>query len=364
MKRKHFLLVTFAILLALDASAAKYDLDITLSTGISRAHRKAIAKDLAVLENLNFKTAADSETLKVLGIDKLNSLVLSNWLEDRVKYIIEDTSSKLIRKRIRIEERLYNFENPSARVTLEIAAAKLANSSASVTVMSNIGSLMYFSGKSEQILYSYPVRSGVLKKEYVKVSSPRSGLIMIGEGLFNRRYDFDRENVKAKVNSLKRLTTFFHEARHSDGSKSSLAFFHAICPTGHDFAGLSACDRNLNGPYAVGAQITKELLKNCITCTDDAKERMKLRYLDSLNRIIKITTKISEVDSKKIEKLEEDQSQIKFLLEIISQEDRVEALKEMKRLEKEILAISSNEGNMIQVASKYLDATPEGKRFE
>lgn len=319
-------------------------------------------KDLEVLENLEFFRDADAETLKVMGLSSLDSKSATNWLEKRVAYVIEQTDWKKIEKSIKIEESFFNFENQNIEPTIEQATS--APTSEGVVVMSNLGAALYYAGKSSKSLFSYPVKLGLLKKETVKFSSPRAGLIMIGDGHFMDRFDHDKDNKKAKANSFGRLSTFFHEARHSDGAGENLGFFHAVCPDGHDFQGYNACDRNLNGPYAVGAQMTKEFLKNCDDCSDEVSERMKISYLGSVDRIIKETKKPAANQSAEVTSLEMTIEFKEILLSLQSGAEKEATMKEIAELKAKILAISEREGTIEVIASKYIDASPEGERID
>jgi len=350
------------LILAGSIQAKDHNVDIKFSKGISKKFRKAMDRDLSVLERLDFKKEADQETLKVLGLDSLNADSATKWLEDRVQVVIEELSSKKLEKKIKIEERYFNFENADVNPNIEIPTS--TPSGKGVTVMSNLGAALYFAGKSAGSLFSFKVKTGFMKSETVKFSSPRAGLIMIGPGHFMERFDFDKDDRKAEANSYNRLATFFHEARHSDGAGKDLGFFHAVCPDGHDFQGLNACDRNLNGPYAVGAQMIKEFLKNCDNCNDEVQERMKLAYLGSTNRIIKVTKKVAEIDNFEVSLLQTTLDMKEILLPLLSGAELEAAQKEIAEIKAQILAIAEREGKIIEVPSKYVDASPEGRRIE
>ncbi|MFT6071173.1 MAG: hypothetical protein ACJAT2_001445 [Bacteriovoracaceae bacterium] len=351
-----------ALSLSTSAVAAKHDVNIKFSKGISKKQRKFMDRDLEVLEKLEFFRDADQETLKVMGLEQLNSKTATDWLEKRVAYVIEETDWKKIEKKLSVEEKFFSFENQSIEPTIERATS--APTGKGVVVMSNLGAALYYAGKSSRSLLSYPIKTGLFKKEKVKFSSPRAGLIMIGEGHFMDRFDHDQDNKDAKANSFGRLSTFFHEARHSDGAGKNLGFFHAVCPDGHDFQGYNACDRNLNGPYAVGAQMTKEFLKNCDDCDDVVKEKMKVSYLASVDRIIKETKKPGTSHSADVTSLEFTLEMKELLLSFQEGAEREATMKEITELKAKILAISESEGTIVTTASQYIDASPEGERID
>lgn len=277
--------------------------DIVLSAKISPQYKKLLQRDMVALDNLKFQPA-DEETLMLMDLPALNSQTAKEWLEKRVSYVIEEdalTVLKLLFKKTIFEDRKEsNFPNasilPYGMDPANAAPAKKSKKEEepkAVTVMANIGAALYYGGKTEGKVYGMKISRGFLKKAIkVPVESPRTGIIQVGEGLFLDRLSINRTNPNALSNSINRLATFFHEARHSDGNGSSLSFFHASCPAGHDYAGVAACDENLNGPYTVGAVMTAEMLKACEeNCSPTEKEILKMLVLDSQNRIMKITRK-------------------------------------------------------------------------
>lgn len=273
--------------------------DITLSRGIKNHLRDKIERDMNVLENLKFKPSAEEGTLKLMGVSELNAQTATNWLSERVNYVIEENALSvlklLIKKSVYVERQGVDFPNNDVLpYSMDPKnKASLFNEEEGVVVMSNIGAGLYMAGKNESKVYGMKISRGLLKKGIrVSVESPRSGIIQIGEGLFMKEITVNNDKPESVANSINRLATFFHEARHSDGNGSSLAFAHSPCPAGHDMAGAYACDEGLNGPYTIGAVMTKEMLKSCDeTCTEREKEILKIIILDSQNRIMKTTRK-------------------------------------------------------------------------
>lgn len=264
--------------------------NIHFSEKIADDQYQDMLRDLELLNNFNFSTTADELTLKVMGLKDLNSDSAKKWLEDRVYFVSEDLNNAGLRQILFVLKEKFKFDHKNVKPEIEKSNTKPSREA--VTVMSNTGAALYLFAKELGSLIGVKVKTKEGEQKYLKLSSPRVGMITVGPGLFLEKFMYDKINKKAESNSLFRLATFFHEARHSDGNKKHIAFIHAICPDGHDFQGYNACDRNLNGPYTVGAQMTKEFLVNCETCTDQTKEKMKLRYLDSLERVIKVTKKI------------------------------------------------------------------------
>lgn len=291
--------IMMATVLATAALSAHAN-NITLSKGIKNHLRDKIERDMNVLDNLNFKSNADEGTLKLMEMTALNSTTAADWLEKRVNYVIEENALSvlklLIKKTIYVERERVTFPNDGVvpySLDPKNKASSLFNEEEGVVVMSNIGAGLYMAGKSDNKVYGMKISRGLLKKGIkVAVESPRAGIIQIGEGLFMKEITVNNDNPNSIANSINRLGTFFHEARHSDGNGSSLSFAHSPCPANHDMAGAYACDEGLNGPYTVGATMTKEMLKSCEdTCTPREKEILKIIILDSQNRIMHTTRK-------------------------------------------------------------------------
>lgn len=275
--------------------------DIILSKGINARLREKLEIDMQVLDNLKFKSNTNKATLDLLNISTLNTQSAVDWLGQRVNYVIEENALSIIKliikKSIYVERENVQYPNadihPFSSTESSSNFVETTKEDDGVTVMSNIGSGLYMAGKKEQKLYGIKISRGLLKKGIkVSIESPRSGIIQIGEGLFLREISINNENPEAISNSLNRLGTFFHEARHSDGNGLSLGFAHSICPTGHDLAGAYACDEGLNGAYAVGATMLKEMLSGCEeACSEREKETIRAVILDSKSRILTTTLK-------------------------------------------------------------------------
>lgn len=267
--------------------------EFTYSENISNTQMKAIDRDLSVLKNLKFKEPS-ARTLEIMKMEKLDSGSATKWLNDRVSYIIAEKDASLSRilsgLAIYTEKDFQLYPNASTNPLNDLNELMgTTEKSNAVTIMANIGAGVYMLGKQQQRLYGLKISRGFLKKQRrVPVTSPRVGIIQIGEGLFMRQFAINRNDDNAVSNSLSRLSTFFHEARHSDGNGTSLGFAHAICPDNHPMAGSAACDTNLNGPYTVGALMTAELAKSCDSCSVSEVEELKIRALDEMSRVLPV----------------------------------------------------------------------------
>ena len=294
---------TLILINALHVQAEKYKsnntLDIKCSKIVPKDQCKLIDKDLAVLKTLNVEDT-EQDVLRHFKI-AASAANYETWLSDRVNYIIPETFE--ISKSISIIQNSYIYPNsilPELEIGQKVESSQPQNKV--VTVMSNIGTALYFAGKQSGSLMGVDLPGiGV-----IPVYSPRIGLIKIGVGHFlpllrkSGGTEFD-----TYANSLHRLSTFIHEARHSDGNAKSLGFFHAICPIGHNFAGYNACDRNLNGPYTMGATFLKSIVNNCITCSEPEKEALRNVYMDSYSRVIMETAAKPATSSSEFNSLKE-----------------------------------------------------------
>jgi hypothetical protein len=297
-------MLTTALILAATTSAVSAS-DIMLSKSIKPDLRSKIERDLSLIDSFKFKSAASAQTLKVMEMSTLNGQRASEWLNKRVNYIVSENAlsvfNLLVKRIIFVDQKNVDFPNASiVPYSMNKAIQKNFvelnsgfNAEGSFTVMSNIGSALYLGGKNERQVYGMKISRGLLRKaEKVAITSPRAGIIQIGEGLFAPELTVNKDNQDALANSIFRLGTFFHEARHSDGNGTSLSFMHTNCPAGHDYAGQPACDENLNGPYTVGTLMMAEMSKACEeNCSEKDKETLKLLVLDSASRILTTTHK-------------------------------------------------------------------------
>lgn len=348
--------VLISILFTTLMNTSLADVNIKLSSKIKKSQKKAIKSDLSVLEKFSFSKEGSDDFLKVFDLKSLTSSALEEWLDQRVSWVIPQTDFKKLKL---IDAGFVVYPNKNELPEIETPTVKPTGKG--VVVMSNIGTAIYYIGKQSSKRMGVKISRGLFKsKEEVMLDSPRAGVIQIGEGLFMRRMQVNRQKDNSVANSLGRLQTFFHEARHSDGHGKNLGFFHAVCPKGHDYAGLNACDRNINGPYTVGASLMKEFIRNCDDCTTTEKETMKIIWLDSLNRVIKETEVIAENDNPEIKLLELEISLKGTLLALTSSaEERQNVEKELLELKKKLKDLAKLEGLIELVQSPFIDSAPE-----
>jgi len=264
--------------------------DIQFDSSIPKDQYDLMSQDLESLRKFDFSNT-DPQLASVMGLRDTSSSSILHWLQDRVHYIVgekfnPDKQIRSVQKNqtFPFAEQLPDEEEQSAGVT-DFGLSNLSSPSI-FKVMANIGSEIYASSKVDHAVYTFQV-PGV---DNIRMTSPRVGIIQIGQGLFAKNVaGMDKEPVQSPVRFAFRMGAFFHEARHSDGHGKSLGFFHAICPVGHEYAGASACDRNLNGPYTVGAHFLNSMARSCKNCSAHDLDMIRLQALDSLNRVLPIT---------------------------------------------------------------------------
>ncbi len=243
--------------------------DIPLDTTVPTDQQEIIKKDLALLGTLNL--SANEKDSCTVGIKDFTGTSLVQWLKTRVRYIIGET---------------FDYKNPkvvaqrdnSNPYVYSAMATNPSNLSEVVTVMTNIGSLLYLVGKQKSVAYQVTINNIP-----ITVQSPRDGIIQIGKGMFSAN-QVPGSSRTSFVNSLLRLAVIMHEARHSDGHGNHAAFPHMTCDSG-DYKGNAACEDNTNGPYAVQATMTRKFLEACTSCTSGEREGLLLLQADYESRL-------------------------------------------------------------------------------
>ena len=227
---------------------------------------------------------SDSSVALMARMMKTNDVTpdgLQGWMEDRVQYVVHGGFN--IGPHLRDSTQPFEYQEPGVlpdvlRRNSQISAS-VADSTGAQVVMLNIGTEVYAFGKQIKELVDIEIPGiGV-----ISMTSPRTGLLEIGPGMFP---DLGGKTVPAVLLNIYRLGTLFHEARHSDGHGKTMGFMHATCPPGHDYAGVSACDLSTNGPYTIGAMMVKNLTNACTDCTPGTLASLRAMYLDVANRVL------------------------------------------------------------------------------
>lgn len=266
---------------------------LEMDTAVPPEQAQLLRGDLEYLNRIQYQdNEVDRQTTQLMKMNRrLSGARLSEWLNERVSTVVSESlkleESVLVSrvKPVYPEAGVFPaFERPpTPRQPAPRAPSGASDGSRPMVVMSNIGAGLYMMGKQRQILLALKKSDG----NVVPLLSPHGGIIQIGEGLLFKKFQINQEHPAAAANSVSRLSTLFHEARHSDGHGATLAFGHAYCPEGHAYAGYPACDKNLNGPYTVGAQVMKSLAQGCGDCSIREKTILKAMEADSRSRILK-----------------------------------------------------------------------------
>lgn len=246
-------------------------------SSIPKNQVEALKVDLRYLYQ-NPLTKADPQFLGVAQVQIGDGPNLHNWVVNRVRYIVGENyqldDSNIITTKY---NRFPNTPLPDGLSAMD------GNEGSVKTVMSNMGAALYLYGKKEKVLYGIKFDG-----ESVYAKSTRVGFLQVGEGLFFKDFLLN-PNLLAPANSISRLGTLFHEARHSDGNSKHTGFLHFTCPEGHPYANYAACEVSANGSYTVGGLSERHMLANCSTCSTKEKNALAAKVLDSFNRIIKIS---------------------------------------------------------------------------
>lgn len=258
--------------------------DFLLASDLPADQAEALKADLAFLRSLSIRKDPVLQHLLELN-DELTPSVLEKWVAERVRYIVSEEME--IRPKVLLWD--YAYENPWSEAGSDESSQALgldtagAPSAPPAVIMTNTGTGIYQRAKRRHSLAGLEI-PGI---GMVRVTSPRTGILKVGEGMFRPRFQKKGfTDTSAPIYSIFRLEVLFHEARHSDGNSGSLGFPHTVCPVGHDFEGLFGCDLSLNGAYVVGAHALKVLTASCTDCPMPAREALKLLMLDSFNRVL------------------------------------------------------------------------------
>jgi hypothetical protein len=262
-----------------------------MDPAVPAEQKKVMLEDYGYLDRLQILDEGnDLLTRQLLETPRVSASQLKSWLSSRMKVVISEKTE--IEKSVRIVSRAAYYQNGGIMPEIDapVPTPKPAPTDGSnkpafkpMVVMSNMGTAIYMHGKQNAKLLGLQGSDGKI----MPMRSPRDGLVQIGEGLFQERLRVNPERVDLPANRLARLSTYFHEARHSDGNGKSLGFAHAMCPVGHAYQGYYACEKNLNGPYTIGAMVLKKLTAACSDCSAKEKTTLQMIQADSLSRVLK-----------------------------------------------------------------------------
>jgi hypothetical protein len=191
------------------------------------------------------------------------------------------------------------------------------------------------------------------------------GILQVKKGLFEKAIQIDPNDKTSRANSLQRLATYFHEARHSDGNRKTLGFTHTECPEGHEYEGEPACDNLHNGSYAIEAFVLLELTKNCRLCTTGQKEKLKFEVASLLDRIQKLASNRFQQVLRK-EELSKEKRSLESLIAVLGNSSKkrdkkklVKAQENLKRVLEDLEKLSHQDDGKVLNKKRFGDARPE-----
>jgi len=336
------------------------ELKLKFDRRVPEEQSQILGNDLRRLDKMSL--SASSEMLRIYGLKDGEGASLSSWLSERVQWVLSEDFNLEKSLRPSPATLFFRFPNPGIIPDIETPTKTAEPGGEVKTVMSNLGGALYLGGKQAGLLINVAIEG---KVGGLDIRSPRTGLLKVGEGLFFK----GGKLAKASPDFLShyRLSTLVHEARHSDGNGKSLGFLHATCPEGHDLAGYPACDRNLNGPYMVGALFSQAMAKDCDDCSEVDKELYQLVTADSFNRVIReYPDPNADVDPG--EAAETRVGNLKLIVDTcdtlvsLGRPDSENCTQSRKELVEVLAHPDSLEPEKKLIKTTEWDATPEGKR--
>lgn len=240
--RRWSLLFALMILNACGQVYHRYD------ESVSSEQQALIETDMGRLAD-SVMSARSAEDLKTLQMNSLDGTSLINWLGQRNRVVVGEGYDWMGENYVTSQK---TSEPPqlltSAQVdTIERYGVDRVGAGGVVTVMVNLGASIYLQGVEKGIVYT--VQAG---GEDIRIWSPRAaGMIQVGEGLFNKM--LESSGLDSWAHTIRRGSTYVHEASHTDGNGDNRAFAHAKCPSTFyrsEFRGQYACEQYLNGAYS------------------------------------------------------------------------------------------------------------------
>ena len=344
--------LTLAAATLATASAATEFGGMKFHSSMPKVQIEQIKVDLSYLYNTPV-TRPDPIFMGTAQVTKGDGPNMHNWLVNRVRYIVGESFQ--LDNRSVLQTSGYRFPN----TPLPDAFSAVQEAGKPVVVMSNLGGAVYLMGKQANTLLGVNFDG-----EKVMLTSARVGLLQVGEGLFLPRFLLN-PNVNAPANSISRLGTLFHEARHSDGNGKSNSFTHDICPPSHPYKGAAACEFSVNGSYTVGGLSEKHMLMNCSQCSEKELGALTAKVADSFNRILKLTPDAKRfVIQNQIDGKKQTIEQYKKMRPSQKPDVQAEIDAEIKNLEARIVQLENDKRNVpSNMPSKniILDPRPEGQ---
>jgi hypothetical protein len=265
MRRLSNAVFALVCLIWLSGCGSYYKYDST----VSGEQKSLIEKDMGRIEGTEM-IAQNGDDLRIIQIADLSGPSLINWLQNRNRVVVGEDYDWLGSNFI-TQQKVTSA--PQLLTSAQVDFPSTVNAGGTVTVMVNLGAAIYLEGVKKNVVYTVTAANTELR-----VWSPRSaGMIQVGEGLFNLMVE--SSPLDSWAHSVRRFSTYLHEATHTDGNGDHRAFAHASCPSTFyrpEFRDQYACEGYLNGPYSRQVVFLKYAIpqvcaeKGCSSAEQDA----------------------------------------------------------------------------------------------
>jgi hypothetical protein len=258
-----------------------------------------LSESLQFLSQIPTETKETPEGKKLKALMELSTLsasTITEWLEERVKYIGPEIELLSDRRRVRLIELMFYDE---VHLGTPDSSAYRYN-----IQMTNVGSAMYESAKRSELLYGYQFLDQD-QLTLLPILSSRVGIIEVSPNLVSDEYLFGPNNYRTlsagkkpseiqfsqTAKKLMMLSILVHEAVHGDGNSEAgtLGFGHESCPKGHP-GNHSGCDKFSNGPYPTGAQFLLWASQAFKLDSLVDQKIVELDFLSSMSRVVQGAT--------------------------------------------------------------------------
>ena len=201
---------------------------------------------------------------------------LHRFLSERVSYLLSDATD--IESRVRVNAEPIRFQRPQFFSSRE--------DDESGRGATNLSALWYLQKAIEPERLQFEINNRL-----IPVDSTRVGIVQLGPAFL-------------RVPPAIQAGVLLHEGRHSDCTGGiwqsdidrvrrgespegvSCGHFHVLCPAGHDYAGIYACDAEPWGAYSVNFIYWAALARACTDCSDEERALTEAAALDSALRLL------------------------------------------------------------------------------
>ncbi len=269
--------VLLAVPLLLTGCAGGNRAGIQFDASVPSNQKAMIEDDLNFLASVQMPTPSSANELAYIGVGDLSAESMYYFLSQRIKYIVGESFNYQSKT-----QKVARTDSGGTTMFASLQTQPLEANDDIKIVMLNLGGGLYLDGKDTGSLYYINLAS----QPMIPVSSPRVGILKVGEGLFTVN-SIKGVPLDATSNRLLRIATYFHESRHSDGNGGNAAFPHATCTSG-TYADEAACENNINGPYAIQVMLLNYFYSVCQAraCSSTEMAGLAAQIADYKTRLI------------------------------------------------------------------------------